>query len=89
MDILILGGPKFLGRATIDAALAAGHDVTLFNRGLTNPELYPKVEKLRGDRDGQLDALKGRTWDLVIDNCGFVPASCANRLSCLPIKPAQ
>ncbi len=73
MDILILGGPKFLGRATIDAALAAGHNVTLFNRGQTNPDLYLHVEKLRGDRDGQLDALKGRTWDVVIDNCGFAP----------------
>lgn len=73
MNILILGGPKFLGRATIDAALAVGHTVTLFNRGQTNADLYPQVEKLRGDRDGQLDALKGRTWDAVIDNCGYVP----------------
>jgi 2'-hydroxyisoflavone reductase len=73
MNILIFGGPKFLGRATIDAALAVGHKVTLFNRGQTNPDLYPQVEKLRGERDGQLNALKGRTWDVVIDNCGYVP----------------
>jgi 2'-hydroxyisoflavone reductase len=73
MDILILGGPKFLGRATIDAALAAGHKVTVFNRGQTNADLYPEIEKLRGDRDGGLDALKGHTWDMVIDNSGYVP----------------
>ncbi len=73
MKILIIGGTKFIGRHQVEAALAAGHEVTLFNRGQTNPELFPEVEKLRGDRDGQLDALKGRTWDVVIDNCGYVP----------------
>ena len=73
MNILILGGPKFLGRALIDAALTANHTVTLFNRGQTNPDLYPEVEKLRGDRDGQLDALQSRTWDVVIDTSGYVP----------------
>ncbi|MEO8456847.1 MAG: NAD-dependent epimerase/dehydratase family protein [Chloroflexota bacterium] len=71
--MLILGGPKFLGRATIEAALAAGHNVTVFNRGQTNPEDYPQIEKVRGDRDGQLDALRGRKWDVVIDDCGYVP----------------
>lgn len=73
MDILILGGPKFLGRATIDAALAAGHTVSVFNRGQTNADVYPNIEKLRGDRDGDLDALRGRQWDVVIDNSGYVP----------------
>ena len=48
MRLLVLGGTKFLGRATVDAALTHGHDVTLFNRGQTNPELYPDVEKIRG-----------------------------------------
>jgi 2'-hydroxyisoflavone reductase len=57
----------------VDAALAPGHELTLFNRGQTNPELFPEVEKLRGDRDGDLSALKGRSWDAVIDLCGFVP----------------
>jgi 2'-hydroxyisoflavone reductase len=47
--------------------------LTLFNRGKTHPELFPDVEKLRGDRDGQLDALKGRTWEAVIDTSGYVP----------------
>jgi 2'-hydroxyisoflavone reductase len=47
--------------------------VTLFNRGQTNPELFPEAEKLRGDRDGQLDALRGRSWDAVVDVNGYVP----------------
>lgn len=73
MNVLILGGTKFLGRALVDAALAAGHAVTLFNRGQTNPDLYPEVERLRGNRDGDLTALAGRTWDAAIDTCGYVP----------------
>ncbi|MCB0144972.1 MAG: NAD-dependent epimerase/dehydratase family protein, partial [Caldilineaceae bacterium] len=73
MKLLILGGTVFLGRHLVDAALARGHEVTLFNRGQHNPELYPDVEKLRGDRDGNLEALRGRTWDAVIDTCGYVP----------------
>jgi 2'-hydroxyisoflavone reductase len=73
MYILLIGGPKFMGRAVIDSALARGHQITTFNRGQTNPELYPEIEKLRGDRDGELDALRGRTWDAVIDTCGYFP----------------
>jgi 2'-hydroxyisoflavone reductase len=73
MKILILGGTKFLGRALVDAARAAGHTVTLFNRGQTNPDLYPDVEKLRGDRDGGLAVLGGRKWDVAIDTCGYFP----------------
>lgn len=73
MDVLLIGGPQFVGRGVIEAALAAGHRITLFNRGRTHPELYPQVEKLRGDRDGGLAALDGRRWDAVIDTCGYVP----------------
>jgi len=73
MQILILGGTAFLGRHLVDAALANGHQVTVFNRGQTNPNLFPDVEKLRGDRDGNLDAFRGRTWDAVIDTSGYVP----------------
>jgi 2'-hydroxyisoflavone reductase len=73
MRILFLGGTQFVGRHMVAAALARGHTVTLFNRGQTNPELFPKAEKLRGDRDGGLDALKGRAWDTVIDVNGYVP----------------
>lgn len=71
--LLILGGTGFLGPHLVDAARARGHTVTLFNRGKTRPELFPDVEKLRGDRDGDLRALRGRTWDSVIDTSGYVP----------------
>jgi 2'-hydroxyisoflavone reductase len=73
MNLLLIGGPQFVGRGLIEAALAAGHRITLFNRGRTNAALYPEVEKLRGDRDGGLQALDGRRWDAVIDTCGYVP----------------
>jgi 2'-hydroxyisoflavone reductase len=73
MRILVLGGTQFLGRHTVDAALARGHDVTMFNRGQTRPELFPDVEKLRGDRDGNLDTLRGRSFDAVVDTSGYVP----------------
>jgi 2'-hydroxyisoflavone reductase len=73
MHILVLGGTKFLGRHTVDVALARGHDVTLFNRGQTRPELFPDLEKLQGDRDGDLSALEGRSFDAVVDTSGFVP----------------
>jgi 2'-hydroxyisoflavone reductase len=70
---MLLGGPRFLGRALVDAALERGHELTLFNRGRTSPELYPDVERLRGDRTKDLSALGGRTWDAVVDTCGFLP----------------
>ena len=73
MRLLVLGGTKFLGRHAVDAALAAGHEVTLFTRGQTHPELFPEAEHLRGDRDGRLGALEGRSWDGVVDTSGFVP----------------
>jgi 2'-hydroxyisoflavone reductase len=73
MRILVLGGTQFLGRHVVDAALARGHDVTMFNRGQTRPELFPDVEKLRGDRDGDLGALSGRPFDAVVDTSGYVP----------------
>jgi 2'-hydroxyisoflavone reductase len=73
LDILILGGTGFLGPAVVEAALPRGHTLTLFNRGKTNPNLFPEVEKLQGDRDGKLDALKGRRWDAVVDTSGYVP----------------
>jgi 2'-hydroxyisoflavone reductase len=73
MDLLILGGTVFLGRHLVEAALAAGHRVTLFNRGQHGAGLFPHVEKLRGDRNEGLDALIGRRWDAAIDTCGYVP----------------
>lgn len=73
MKLLVIGGTVFLGRHIVEAALAAGHEVTLFNRGIHNPELFPQVEKLRGDRRVDLSALGGRRWDAVVDTSGYVP----------------
>ena len=73
MKILILGGTNFVGRHITEAALSQGHHVTLFNRGQSNAQLFPDVDKLYGDRDGGLDALKGKTWDAVVDVNGYVP----------------
>lgn len=73
MKILIIGGTIFLGRHLIEAALARGHQITIFNRGHHHPDLYPEVEKLRGDRSRDVAALHGRRWDAVIDTCGYVP----------------
>ncbi len=75
--ILILGGTGFLGPATVAAAKARGHELTLFNRGKTRPGLFPDIETLLGDRDPDkgegLKALVGRKWDAVIDNSGYFP----------------
>ena len=73
MKLLILGGTIFLGRYLVEHALERGHDVTLFNRGKHAPDLFPGVHKLRGDRDGDLTALQARSWDAVIDTCGYLP----------------
>ena len=73
MKILILGGKRFLGIALVEALLKAGHKPTLFNRGKTNPELFPKVKTLIGDREKDLSALKRRKWDAVIDTSGYLP----------------
>ena len=73
MKLLIIGGTRFLGRALVEAGLAAGHELTLFNRGQSNPGLFSAVEELHGDRDGGLAVLAGRQWDAVIDTCGYVP----------------
>jgi 2'-hydroxyisoflavone reductase len=73
MRLLVLGGTKFLGRHTVDAALHEGHDVTTFTRGETNPGLFPGVENLRGNRDADLAALREGRWDGVVDTSGYVP----------------
>ena len=73
LKILVLGGTGFLGPHLVEAMQQRGHTPTLFNRGKTRPNLFPDVEKLRGDRDGDLRALQGRSWDAVIDTSGYVP----------------
>jgi 2'-hydroxyisoflavone reductase len=71
--LLILGGTQFLGRHIVEAAQTAGHELTLFNRGQTNPGLFPGIEQVHGDRDGGLGPLAGRRWDAVVDVAGYVP----------------
>jgi 2'-hydroxyisoflavone reductase len=71
--ILVLGGTRFVGRHIVAAALDRGHDVTLVHRGRTNPDLFPEVERLLGDREDDLSFLARRRWDAVLDTCGYSP----------------
>jgi 2'-hydroxyisoflavone reductase len=77
--LLMVGGTGFFGPAVVKEAMARGFRVTLFNRGKTNPHLFPELEKLKGDREQGIEALeaevaKGRSWDYVIDTSGYVPS---------------
>lgn len=75
LNMLILGGTGFLGPHTVRRAVARGHSMTLFNRGKSKPHLFPDLEKLRGDREKhELDALKDRKWDVIIDTSAYVPS---------------
>ncbi len=73
MRILVLGGTVFVGRHTVELALERGHEVSMFNRGQSNPGLFPGVDEIRGDREKDLDRLAGRSWDAVIDTSGYLP----------------
>jgi 2'-hydroxyisoflavone reductase len=73
MDILMVGGTAFVGRHITQAALDAGHDVTLFHRGHTGADLFPRAKHLTGDRNQDLSALRGRRFDATVDTCGFFP----------------
>jgi len=73
MKVLIFGGTGFLGRHIVEAACSVGHEVTLFNRGKSHPELFPELEQLRGDVDGGSEILRGRSWDVAIDTCSMFP----------------
>ncbi|MEZ0114031.1 2'-hydroxyisoflavone reductase [Catenulispora sp. EB89] len=75
MRLLILGGSAFLGRAVAAEALAAGHEVTVFNRGRTAPDV-PGVESVRGDRESKEDLARladQGPWDAIVDTSGYVP----------------
>ena len=88
MKLLVLGGTKFLGRAIVDAALAAGHEVTLFNRGKQDASAYPSLEQLHGDRttaDG-LALLRGRTWDAAIDTAPYLPRDVSSMCAALSVS---
>lgn len=73
MDLLILGGTRFLGLHLARAAVERGHRITLFNRGKSTPGLFPDAEELRGERGGDLSELRGRSWDAAIDTSGYLP----------------
>ena len=77
MRILLLGGTVFLGRHVAAEALARGHELTLFTRGLHGMDLFPEAEHVQGDRDGDLAGLRGRAWDAAIDTSGYAPAQVA------------
>jgi 2'-hydroxyisoflavone reductase len=71
--ILIIGGTAFVGRYIAQAAIDNGHDVTLFNRGQTGPDLFPRARYLTGDRNSDLSALAAGDWDATVDVCGYFP----------------
>lgn len=73
LKILILGGTRFIGLHMTALALERGHTLTYFNRDKTKTDRYREIERIKGDRNGQIDGLKDREWDVVIDNSGYVP----------------
>jgi 2'-hydroxyisoflavone reductase len=73
MNLLVLGGTRFLGRALVELAIDRGDEVTLFNRGVHGRELFPGIRRLWGDRNIDVGALRGENWDAVIDTCGYLP----------------
>ncbi|MEQ5841207.1 NAD-dependent epimerase/dehydratase family protein [Paraburkholderia acidicola] len=87
MRILIMGGTLFLGRHIVEAALRNRHEITLFNRGLRNPGLFPEVEHLTGDRDSNLSSLNGRYFDVVIDPSAYRPGQVESLLDALGAMP--
>lgn len=83
MRILVIGGSSFVGRHFVQSALDRGHEVTLFNRGQTDPDAFPTAEHLMGDRNGDLSELAGRSWDSTVDVCAYVPAQVRRLLETL------
>jgi 2'-hydroxyisoflavone reductase len=73
VQLLVIGGTRFVGRAFVEQAVRDGHDVAVFHRSVSEPDDFPSVEHLHGDRDGQLGLLRGRSWDAVLDTCAYIP----------------
>lgn len=73
LKILVLGGTRFIGLHMTALALEREHSLTFFNRGKTRTDRFPEIERIKGDRNGEIDGLKNREWDVVIDNSGYVP----------------
>lgn len=83
MKILVIGGGVFVGRALTTAAVERGHQVTVFNRGISNSKPTPGVAWIKGDRDGDLGALTGQKWDSVVDACAYFPRQVTSLLRAL------
>ena len=83
VDVLILGGTEFLGWHMAHAYAAAGHRVTLFNRGRRRARTPPEIKVLIGDRRGDLAELTGRTWDVAVDTSGYLPRIVRNAAAAL------
>ncbi len=73
MNILIIGGTSFIGRHIVEAAIHNGHEITLFNRGISNSNVFPELRHITGDRIKDADKLAGQKWDAVIDTCAYAP----------------
>lgn len=86
MRILLIGGTRFVGRHVLEQAVARGHEVTVFHRGLVEPADLVRVEHVHGDREAELDLLSGRSWDAVVDVCGYAPR--VVRLSAAALEPS-
>ncbi len=89
LRLLILGGTRFIGLHMTELAIARGHTLTFFNRGRTNTDRFPDIERLRGDRNGDLKSLEGREWDAVIDNSGYVPRQVRDAATLLEPRVAR
>src|SRR4051794_9020186 len=89
MRILVIGGTSFVGRHMAQTALDRGHEVTLFNRGKTNPDVLPGAERLTGDRNSDLSALDSRSWDATIDVCAYVPRQVRTLLEALGTRSGR
>ena len=87
--LLILGGTRFLGPEIVEAAQKSGWKITLFNRGKSNPGLFPDLEHLQGDRNGDLKSLEGRAWDAVVDTSGYFPKQVTASATVLLSKSKQ
>ncbi|MBB3018056.1 2'-hydroxyisoflavone reductase [Microvirga lupini] len=84
MNVLVVGGTGFLGGAVADAALKAGDRVAIFTRGKTvNPAVGAGFETIVGDRHSDLSALRGRSFDLVVDTCAYAPEAVTSLLDAL------
>jgi 2'-hydroxyisoflavone reductase len=83
LKLLFLGGTGFLGPHTVRYAVARGHEMTLFNRGKSDPELFPDLETIHGDRYSDVSGLKDRKWDAVIDTFAYVPKVVTDALDLL------